>query len=109
LCRAITCGQAADRRYGDERQWHSRYRASITRESHHSPERIKKKESQITHVNQSVLQHVHPEHVEVEIWRADALEVRRGLASELDVTFHIERWGFLQIMWRYRLAVHASS
>ena len=31
-----------------------------------------------------MLKHVPPEHVEVEIWRADALEVRRGLSSELD-------------------------
>ena len=35
-------------------------------------------------MNHSVLQHLHPEQVEVEIWRADALEVRRGLSSELD-------------------------
>jgi len=35
-------------------------------------------------VNQAVWQHLPPEHVEVEIWRADALEVRRGLSSELD-------------------------
>jgi hypothetical protein len=31
-----------------------------------------------------------PEHVEVEIWRADALEVRRGLSSELD-----EMWSYV--------------
>jgi insertion element IS1 protein InsB len=35
-------------------------------------------------VNHAVLRHLHPEHVEVEIWRADALEVRRGLSSALD-------------------------
>jgi hypothetical protein len=35
-------------------------------------------------VNHRVLQHLHPEQVEVEIWRADELEVRRGLSSELD-------------------------
>jgi insertion element IS1 protein InsB len=35
-------------------------------------------------VNQAVLPHLPPEHVEVEIWRADALEVHRGLSSELD-------------------------
>jgi hypothetical protein len=38
-------------------------------------------------VNQAVLQHLHPECVEVELWRADELEVRRGRSSELD-----ERW-----------------
>jgi hypothetical protein len=35
-------------------------------------------------VNQAVLAFLHPEQVEVEIWRADELEVRRGLSSELD-------------------------
>ena len=41
-------------------------------------------------MNQAVLQHLPPEHVEVEIWRADALEVRRGLSSELD-----EMWSYV--------------
>jgi hypothetical protein len=35
-------------------------------------------------VKQAVLKHLPPEHVEVEIWRADELEVHRGLSSELD-------------------------
>ena len=35
-------------------------------------------------MNQSVLQHLHPDQVEVEIWRVDELEVCRGLSSELD-------------------------
>ena len=35
-------------------------------------------------VNHSVLAVLQPEQVEVEVWRADALEVRRGLSSELD-------------------------
>src|SRR5215813_9119904 len=38
-----------------------------------------------------VLLHLHPEHVEVEIWRADELEVRRGLSSELD-----EMWSYVR-------------
>jgi insertion element IS1 protein InsB len=38
----------------------------------------------------AVLQHLHPEQVEVELWRADALEVRRGLSSELD-----EMWSYV--------------
>ena len=42
-------------------------------------------------MNQAVLQLLHPEHVEVEIWRADALEVRRGLSSERD-----EMWSYVQ-------------
>jgi hypothetical protein len=43
-----------------------------------------KKAPDVPAVNQSVLQYFHPEQVEVEIWRAEALEVRRGLSSELD-------------------------
>ena len=35
-------------------------------------------------MNKEVLQYLHPEQVEVEIWRSDELEVRRGLSSELD-------------------------
>jgi hypothetical protein len=42
-------------------------------------------------VNHGVLAFLHPEQVEVEIWRADELEVRRGLSSELD-----EMWSFVQ-------------
>jgi insertion element IS1 protein InsB len=40
-------------------------------------------------VHHEVLAFVHPEQVEVEIWRADELEVRRGLSSERDA------------MWRF--------
>jgi insertion element IS1 protein InsB len=35
-------------------------------------------------VNQAVLAHFNPTQVEVERWRADELEVRRGLSSERD-------------------------
>ncbi len=41
-------------------------------------------------MNHGVLASVHPEHVEVEIWRADELEVRRGLSSERD-----EMWSYV--------------
>jgi insertion element IS1 protein InsB len=41
-------------------------------------------------VNHGVLASLNPEHVEVEIWRADELEVRRGLSSELD-----EMWSYV--------------
>jgi len=41
-------------------------------------------------VNHGVLASLHPEHVAVEIWRADELEVRRGLSSELD-----EMWSYV--------------
>ena len=35
-------------------------------------------------MNHAVLKHLHPEHVEVEICRAEALAQRRGLTSALD-------------------------
>ena len=35
-------------------------------------------------MNRGVLAVLNPQQVEVEIWRADELEVRRGLSSELD-------------------------
>ena len=41
-------------------------------------------------MNHGVLACVNPEQVEVEIWRADALEVRRGFSSELD-----EMWSYV--------------
>jgi insertion element IS1 protein InsB len=41
-------------------------------------------------VNHGVLTSLNPEQVAVEIWRADALEVRRGLSSELD-----EMWSYV--------------
>jgi insertion element IS1 protein InsB len=51
-----------------------------------------------------MLHHLHPEQVEVEIWRADALEVHRGLSSELD-----KMWSYVPqqsasalVMARYR-------
>ena len=53
-------------------------------------------------MNQAVLQHLHPEHVEVEIWRADALEVRRGLSSELD-----EMWSYVHSKAHPRWLWHA--
>ena len=42
-------------------------------------------------MNQAVLQHLSPAQVEVELWRANALEVRRGLSSELD-----EMWSYVR-------------
>jgi len=44
----------------------------------------KKKAPDLQPVHQTVLQHLDPAYVEVEIWRADALEGHRGLSSELD-------------------------
>ena len=53
-------------------------------------------------MNQAVLKHLPPEHVEVEIWRADELEVRRGLSSELD-----ERWSYVHSKANPRWLWHA--
>ena len=53
-------------------------------------------------MNHSVLASVHPEQVEVEIWRADELEVRRGLSSELD-----DMWSFVQTKAHPRWLWHA--
>jgi len=49
-----------------------------------------------------VLQHLHPEQVEVEIWRADELEVQRGLSSELD-----EMWSYVYSKANPRWLWHA--
>ncbi len=46
--------------------------------------RNEKKEPHLQQVNQAMLKHLHPEHVEVEICRAEELAQRRGLTSELD-------------------------
>ena len=49
-----------------------------------------------------VLVDLNPEHVEVEIWRSDELEVRRGLSAELD-----EMWSFVQAKAHPRWLWHA--
>ena len=53
-------------------------------------------------MNQTVLQHLLPEYVEVEIWRADELEVHRGLSSELD-----EMWSYVRSKANPRWLWHA--
>ena len=53
-------------------------------------------------MNHGVLAFLHPEQVEVEIWRADEREVRRGLSSELD-----EMWSFVQAKAHPRWLWHA--
>ena len=59
-------------------------------------------------MNQAVLQHLHPEHVEVEICRADELAQRRGLTSELD-----EMWSYVgkktEPRWLWHAINHASG
>ena len=53
-------------------------------------------------MNHGVLQHLHPEHVKVEIWRADSLEVHHGLSSELD-----EMWSYVHSKANPRWLWHA--
>ena len=53
-------------------------------------------------MNHAVLQPLNPEHVEVEIWRADELEVYYGLSSELD-----EMWSFVRSKANPRWLWHA--
>ena len=55
-------------------------------------------------MHQTVVQHLPPEHVEVELWRADALEVRRGLSSELD-----EMWSYGRSKAHLRWVWHAIA
>ena len=63
---------------------------------------MKKKAPDLQAVNHSVLPHLHPEQVEVEIWRADEREVRRGLSSELD-----EMWSYVRSKAHPRWLWHA--
>jgi insertion element IS1 protein InsB len=53
-------------------------------------------------VNHAVLACLHPEQVEVEIWRADDLEVHRGFSSELD-----EMWSYVHDKGNPRWLWHA--
>ena len=53
-------------------------------------------------MNHNVLAVLHPEQVEVEVWRADELEVRRGLSSELD-----EMWSYVARKTHPRWLWHA--
>ena len=59
-------------------------------------------------MNRGVLQHLPPEHVEVEICRADELDKRRGLTSELD-----EMWSYVgkkaEPRWLWHAIEHASG
>src|SRR4029077_18724822 len=102
LRRSLRRNQATDRRHGDERQWHSGYRSCAACQSHHRHQRTEKKEPELQPANHHVLASVHPEQVEVEIWRAVEVEVRRGLSSERD-----EMWSFVQAKAPPRWLWHA--
>ena len=53
-------------------------------------------------MNHVLLASLNPEQIEVEIWRADELEVYRGLSSELD-----EMWSFVARKTNPRWLWHA--
>ena len=53
-------------------------------------------------MNNAVLQHLSPEHVEIEMCRADELAQRRGLTSEMD-----EMWSFVEKKTQQRWLWHA--
>ena len=59
-------------------------------------------------MNHAVLTHLHPEHVEVEICRAEELAQRRGLTSELD-----EMWSYVgkkaEPRWLWHAIDHHSG
>jgi len=59
-------------------------------------------------VHQAVLKHLHPEQVEVAIYRDDELAQRRGLTSELD-----EMWSYVgkkaEPRWLWHAIDHASG
>ena len=63
---------------------------------------MKKKAPDLQAVNHRVLPHLRPEQVEVEIWRADELDVCRGLSSELD-----EMWSYVRSKANPRWLWHA--
>jgi insertion element IS1 protein InsB len=68
----------------------------------HGDEGAQKKAPELHHVNQDVLAYLYPEHIEVEICRADELEVRCGLRSELD-----EMWSYVRSKANPRWLWHA--
>src|SRR5438067_4411179 len=63
---------------------------------------MKKKAPALQHVNEPLLQVLQPEQVEVEVCRAEELDRRRGLTSELD-----EMWCFVRRTAHPRWLWHA--
>jgi insertion element IS1 protein InsB len=63
---------------------------------------MKKKAPDLQAVHHRVLLHLHPEQGEVEIWRADKLEGRRGLSAALD-----EMWSYVRSKANPRWLWHA--
>ena len=69
---------------------------------------LKKRNLTLQQVNKTVLQYLHPEHVEIEMCRADELAQRRGLTSELD-----EMWSYVgkkaEPRWLWHAIDHHSG
>jgi insertion element IS1 protein InsB len=63
---------------------------------------MKKKAPALQHVNEPLLQILHPEQVAVEVCRSEELDRRRGLTSELD-----EMWSFVRSKANPRWLWHA--
>jgi len=63
---------------------------------------MKKKAPALQHVNEPLLQVLHPEQVEVEVCRSEELDHRRGLTSELD-----EMWSYVRSKANPRWLWHA--
>src|SRR5262249_27935774 len=74
----------------------------VARQYQHGHDRIKKKAPALQHVNEPLLQRLHPEQIEVEICRSEELDRRRGLTSELD-----EMWSFVRSKANPRWLWHA--
>src|SRR5262252_8238588 len=87
----MASGEGADRRHGDACQWDARHRTCRARQYQHGHDSTQKKASDLHQVNHVVLQVVHPEHITVEICRAEELDRRRGLTSELDEMWVVRR------------------
>jgi hypothetical protein len=84
FCWSIASRAATDRREGHAGERQARHRAGAACESHHRPASMKTTAPELTQVPQAVWQELPPEHVEVELGRADELVQRRGLASARD-------------------------
>ena len=71
-------------RGGDAGEWPPRYRTGAAREPEPSLAGTEKKTPDLPQVTQAVWQRLPPEPGEVESWRAEELDHRRGLTSERD-------------------------
>ena len=71
-------------RHGHERQWDSRYGTGVARQPSHGHQGTKKKAPDLQQVHRSVLHHLHPEQIAVDICCVEELTQQEEPASELD-------------------------